>query len=402
MAAPSSECAFAVLNYTDPRLGDGEAAGEYCGFRAGAPPSAAQVLRDVRLPCACAVRDGRGAALTLASAGFELRHLGSAQGFAVSDDAEVLKSYVPQIEKLVWEATTKYLLDIGERHTQIREVAVWDLSRRSATNQHEIQNVSSAGEEHTKLDSLAPVPLVHADFHGAAAAHTRLQQLVANGKDTLNPIEFDLKLASKELLEYAEGHGEAGSARCSGQKRLRSSCSKRFLSINVWRSTDIGHVVEDDPLALCVPESIVASEGSSNNLVPFNIHCPDVQVTETHFAHPHLEGGGAFAPDVCGDPEAALRDADLHSEGMGRSAAGVRKAICAAQTHEWYWFPAMSSEEVVLFIQHGGHHVWGVPHTSFKPIAAPGSAARARLRPRQSIEARIFVFLEDSAPDPCG
>ena len=68
---------------------------------------------------------------------------------------------------------------------------------------------------------------------------------------------------------------------------------------------------------------------------------------------------------------------------------GETYAILHSDRHEWFYFPAMQSEEVLLFLHYDSSaspHI-PVPHTAFEDPASPPDA-----EPRESLEMRILVF----------
>ena len=83
--------------------------------------------------------------------------------------------------------------------------------------------------------------------------------------------------------------------------------------------------------------------------MPFRIHCPDVQLEETHVLPTR------------------------------------------AEEHEWFYFDAMTHDECLVFVSGDTDGSWpAVPHTSF----ADAERALEDDPPRRSIEARVFVLFE--------
>lgn len=60
-------------------------------------------------------------------------------------------------------------------------------------------------------------------------------------------------------------------------------------------------------------------------------------------------------------------------------------------SHKWYYFRELQEDEIVVFVQadSAARDRAGVPHTSFEDPAAPHA------KPRESIEARVFVYLDE-------
>jgi hypothetical protein len=68
---------------------------------------------------------------------------------------------------------------------------------------------------------------------------------------------------------------------------------------------------------------------------------------------------------------------------------GETYAILHSDRHEWFYFPDMQRDEVLLFLHYDSSaspHI-PVPHTAFEDPASPTDA-----EPRESLEMRILVF----------
>ena len=191
--------------------------------------------------------------------------------------------------------------------------------------------VQAAGKQSAgrTLDRLAPVSLVHADFYSAKDVYRRLRQRWEMPTDTLSTF-MRADFAKKGLAATAEFE------RCM-------SC--RVVGVNVWRSIDAEQPVRRCPLALCDPTSLTLPD----EVVPFQICCPDVEFSEAH-----LLADGASA-------------------------------------HRWYYYPQLRHDECLLFITGDTAGLLpAVPHTSFDD---PRTSATDP--PRRSIEARVFVIFDE-------
>lgn len=312
----------ALLHYTS-RLQSGLKHGEYVGFTSDPVLSdpALPRLVDSRVAREVNVQNARTAAqpFILARHGFEIRRWPTrVRDFA--DSAAVLQQYVPEMESLVGRAVR------ASGAHGIRAVVVWDLCLRSSDLVNEFQVAVQAADAQvagSTLDRLAPVPLVHADFFSPRDVYRRLRQRMTRPTDTLSTF------MSADFLSAPD---------------LERCMAARVMSVNVWRSVDAHHPVRRCPLALCDPRSLQADE-----LVPFEIHCPDVS-----FAEAHVLADGADA-------------------------------------HEWYHFPEMRQEECLVFVSGDTAGSWpAAPHSSFDDPRFTDADP-----PRRSIEARVFVIFDE-------
>tara|TARA_B110001452_G_scaffold254666_1_gene246431 strand:- start:320 stop:1339 length:1020 start_codon:yes stop_codon:yes gene_type:complete len=318
----------AVLHYTSP-IRSGLKHGEYVGFAADPVLSdpALPRLVDSRVARQVHVQNARTTAepFTLARHGFEIRRWPTrVRDFA--DSAVVLQHYVPEIEALVSASVRAG----GARG--IRAVVVWDLCLRSSELINEFQVTVQAADAQvagSTLDRLAPVPLVHADFYSPRDVYRRLRQRLTRPTDTLSTfMRADFAAAGLSASD------------------LERCMAARVMSVNVWRSIDAHHPVRRCPLALCDPGSLTKP---ADELVPFEIHCPDVS-----FAEAHVLADGADA-------------------------------------HEWYHFPEMRQDECLVFVSGDTAGAWpAAPHSSFDDPRSTDADP-----PRRSIEARVFVIFDE-------
>jgi len=215
----------------------------------------------------------------------------------------------------------------------VRSIVVWDLCLRSSELVHEFQEVAVAAADAQvagrTLDWLAPVPLAHTDFFSPRDVYVRLRQRWTTPTDTLSTyMRADFA---------AKGLRDADLERC---------LASRVLSVNVWRSIDRQHPVRRCPLALCDPGSLMAP---GDELVPFEIRCPDVSFAEAHLL------------------------------------------VDGAPRHRWYVYPSMGHDECLVFVSGDTAGRWpAAPHTSVDDLRTKSSDP-----PRNSIEARVFVIFDD-------
>lgn len=218
------------------------------------------------------------------------------------DSTAVVRDYVPEMEALVLKAMR------ANGAQGIHAVIVWDLCLRSSELVNEFQQVAvAAADSHAagqRLDRLAPVPLAHIDFFGAADVYRRLQQRWEMPTDTLSTF----------MRADFVSHG------LSTEADLRRCLGSRVVSVNVWRSIDRREPVRRNPLALCDPGSLRAPQ---SELVPFEIVCPDTAFAEAHLLAAH------------------------------------------ASSHRWYIYPQMAHDECLLFVSGDTAGRWpAAPHTS--------------------------------------
>jgi hypothetical protein len=262
-AIAATKPAAATLHYTAPlSVSERVANGEYVGFTSN--PLESDVTRprlvDSRVGCAVDVHDARSRDFHLARDGFELRRWPSGVS-DFKDTAAVIRDYVPEMRSLVQQA-------VGGTST----VIVWDMCLRDSTLDNELQTASAAHDSTSvPLDTLAPVPIVHIDFYSPSNVYERLRQRCETPTDTLSScMAADFIGAGLSPTAVADFIATGG----------------RVVSLNVWRSVDSSQPIRRDPLAMCEPRSVRASE-----LIPFTICCPDVELVEAHLtadrAHAH-------------------------------------------------------------------------------------------------------------------
>jgi len=138
---------------------------------------------------------------------------------------------------------------------------------------------------------------------------------------------------------------------------------RRALWTSLWRA--FSPPPQDWPLALCDYRSTDDDEDGTPNLL---------------FRVPGLpQPGEPDAPDDEAESAATL--------------------FSYRDTHRWWYFPGMTSAEVLLIKLHDTDHsvAWRAPHTSFRDTSATGA------HPRESIELRSVAFfrLHELAFDTC-
>ena len=316
------------VHYTASSIPVGSKHGEYVGFSADPTLSDSSLpqLVDERVQRRMDMRSARDQGLSLQRHGFQLSSWPTGvRDF--SDSSAVLRDYVPEVEALV--ATAMSASGAGN----VKAVVVWDLCLRSSELVNEFQVAVQAADGASAgctLDRLAPVPLAHVDFFSPRDVRRRLRQRWTTPTDTLSTFM----------------RADFGAKGLSREADLPACLASRIVSVNVWRSIDAKSPVRRCPLALCDPTSLAAP---ADELVPFEIHCPDVRFAEAH---------------VLADGSAA---------------------------HRWYVYPEMTSDECLIFVSGDTAARWPAPpHSSVDdPRTSPTDP------PRKSIEARVFVLFEE-------
>jgi hypothetical protein len=203
-----------------------------------------------------------------------------------------------------------------------------------------------------------------ADFHDAAQVqeiyYRELEQLALELTGGLRALVFDHQLRQREAGRPALGFGrETASAtpaalgrvhndytELSGPRRLRQlmpdmAQDHPFLILNFWRP--VAHAALDTPLALCDARSFATQDWASADLI-----------------YPDRKGEiylGRYAPE-----------------------------------HRWYYYPAMTPQELLVFVSFDSRldsTARMTPHCAFDDPTAPEDAP-----PRRSIEARCLVILD--------
>ena len=314
------------VHYTASSIPVGSKHGEYVGFSADPTLSDSSLpqLVDERVQRRMDMRSARDQGFSLQRHGFQLSSWPTGvRDF--SDSSAVLRDYVPEVEALV--ATAMSASGAGN----VKAVVVWDLCLRSSELVNEFQVAVQAADGASAgctLDRLAPVPLAHVDFFSPRDVRRRLRQRWTTPTDTLSTFM----------------RADFGAKGLSREADLPACLASRIVSVNVWRSIDRQHPVRRCPLALCDPESLAADE-----LVPFEIRCPDAA-----FAEAHVLADGAAA-------------------------------------HRWYHYPQMRHDECLMFVSGDtAERFPSAPHTS---VDLPGTTSSDP--PRNSIEARVFVLFDE-------
>jgi hypothetical protein len=131
----------------------------------------------------------------------------------------------------------------------------------------------------------------------------------------------------------------------------------RFIAFSLWRV--LSDPPQDMPLALCDAGSVRDEEGTANT---------KVDVDEIP------EGDALFAP-IPGEEDMAAATIFHHSP-----------------EHEWWYFPDMTRDEVILIKFHDSDHqrAWRAPHTAFRDPSRPDA------KERRSMEFRgVAYFTRD-------
>lgn len=217
-----------------------------------------------------------------------------------ADPTNVRERYYAEMEDLVRDATGA------------SRVIIFDHTLRGS----DAKGLNVLGDAAT---SAAAVRRVHCDY-AVESAPRRLRQLASSGSYT------GTRLSGDELKAIEEG---------------------RYAFVNVWRSIDDEHDIEECPLALCDPASV-----DSGDYVPYRMVYPD-------------RVGGNYA-------------------------------LRYSSEHRWFYYPLMKKNECLLFKTFDSRE--DVPrfvfHTAFDDPNSPQPP-----RPRKSIEVRaVAVLPKPTAP----
>ena len=138
---------------------------------------------------------------------------------------------------------------------------------------------------------------------------------------------------------------------------------RRFVAINCWRP--FTPAPQDWPLGLCDARSVRADEGAVHGIVHVD-------------AVPRVED----VPEVWPDDPSSPKSYDF-------------SAFRFSPDHEWYYFPDMSTDEMILFKNYDSSRTgaWRVPHAGFKDPTCPAT------QPRESIEVRLVAFYRTDGAD---
>ena len=125
----------------------------------------------------------------------------------------------------------------------------------------------------------------------------------------------------------------------------------RYAVINVWRSVSEKYPIQNDHLAMCDARTVIAPD----DFVHCDVIYPD-HVSETYRLDP---GQNCF--------------------------------------HEWYYFPNMVKNEVLIFMQYDSNSRSKTRYTFHTSMQNPNAAKDAP--PRQSIECRCLAFFPHHEPN---
>ena len=143
--------------------------------------------------------------------------------------------------------------------------------------------------------------------------------------------------------DYTEATGPARAREVAGDQHAAAIDEKRYWIVNVWRSTN--GVIEQKPLALCDLRSM-----SAEDFVPAKIRFPSGR------------NGGVMA----------IRHSD---------------------SHQWTWFPQMSSDEVLIFKNFDPRATGALRYGAHCTVEEPQMSGNEKIR--ESIEIRAVVIFDD-------
>ena len=160
-----------------------------------------------------------------------------------------------------------------------------------------------------------------------------------------------LPAASDVHVDYAAEDSRRLAQALLGEEGRGGIPYRRYMAINLWRA--LTPAPQDRPLAICDARSVATQSGVANALV---------QVTKM----PPRE-------EMLSEPPEGARNGFLfHFD----------------PAHRWYYYPDMTSGEVLLFKLYDSLESgpWRCPHVSFADPAVRGAP------PRESYEIRSFVY----------
>jgi hypothetical protein len=185
----------------------------------------------------------------------------------------------------------------------------------------------------------------------------------ATGADDVVSVGWVLRTSAEEIPDgvqppapdvHVDVHPGRADARMDASSPRPGQPYKWAILTSLWRA--ISPPPQDTPLALLDYRSVDDGEGVPNLLI----------FTET-----------LPSPDDVPD----IDDPDSHPAGS---------VFEHRPGHRWWYFPAMSPDEALLFKLHDSDHsvAWRAPHTAFRD---PGAAARGA-HPRESVEFRTIAY----------
>jgi hypothetical protein len=159
--------------------------------------------------------------------------------------------------------------------------------------------------------------------------------------------------AAEAHVDFTQRSAERIAERLYRKARPDGPGYRRFLAFSLWRA--LSPPPQDMPLALCDGRSVRDDEGTHNTKI-------DVDEIPT--------GDALFAP-VAGEEDMTAATIFHHSP-----------------DHRWWYFPDMSSEEVILIKFYDSDHstAWRCPHTAFRDTSRPDA------NPRRSMEFRGIAY----------
>lgn len=237
----------------------------------------------------------------------------------------------------------------SERNTgnaDLRRIVIRDGRRRETDFSLDIQGFALV-EHRSRVSSWLDPAVLETEYAAEVgkliAGATRADEVVVFDF-TLRSDDESLRLARKLRDPSVKVHNDYTPR--SAAQRVRDvlgaeaerRLQRRFAIVNIWRS--MHGVVRTTPIALCDARSVDPA-----NLVPVERRAED-RIGEIYQV--------TYSPD-----------------------------------HEWYYFPDMHANEALLIKTYDSDLEVArfAPHCAFRDPAAPSDAA-----PRQSIEARAFVF----------
>jgi hypothetical protein len=149
--------------------------------------------------------------------------------------------------------------------------------------------------------------------------------------------------AAEAHVDFTQQSAERIAARLYRNARPEGAGYRRFMAFSLWRA--LSPPPQDMPLALCEGRSVRDDEGTHNTKVDID----EIPI-----------GDALFAP-IKGEEEMTAATIFHYSP-----------------DHRWWYFPDMTSEEVILIKIYDSDHstAWRCPHTAFRDTSRPDAHSR--------------------------
>jgi hypothetical protein len=277
------------------------------------------------------------------------------------DEQDVTLTYHSEMAAFV-KAYTGAMLAFCNDHTIRRtyESQTMPVQRTAKVGPEQADDVEAEEEDPLGLSMKNPLPAVHNDFTESYASELA-KALDANHDEPYISVGDDNKSVERQDTKHKESLASFGlidQLRSAGVTGYDLRFKYRVLVVNAWRNVS-DEPLKTMPLAVCDMRSV----GASGELV------------------------------------------NIKSKIMGGFLETVTATDSGASAHQWYWYPDMTKDEVLLFktfdSENSGSR--GQLHCAFQPKPYPQKAALAQaekltLPPRHSCETRVLCLLPRMNP----